>query len=50
MSAHNGGAGNEMTTMATAAAVEIQQSNRHGGGEGIVTATTMATMMATTMT
>ncbi len=46
--AHNGGAGNEMMATTTAAAAEIQQSNRHGRGEGIVTATTMAMTMATT--
>ncbi len=50
VSAHKGGAGNEMTTTTTAAAAEIQQSNRQGRGEGIVMATTMAMMMATTMT
>jgi hypothetical protein len=35
VSAHNGGAGNKMMTT-TEAAAEIQQSNRHGRGEGIV--------------
>ena len=49
MSAHNGDAGNEMTTTTTAAAAEIQQLNRHGRGEGIVMATTMVMTMATTM-
>jgi hypothetical protein len=48
VSAHNGGGGNEMTTTTTAAAAETRQSNRHGRGEGMVTATAMATTTTTT--
>ena len=43
VSAHNSGAGKEMMMTTTVAAAEIQQSNRHGRGEGIVMAMTMAT-------
>jgi hypothetical protein len=48
VSAHKGGGGNEMTTTTTAAAAETRQSNRHGRGEGMVTATAMATTTTTT--
>jgi len=49
VSAHNGGGGNEMTTTTTttAAAAETRQSNRNGRGEGMVTATAMATTTTT---
>jgi len=44
MSAHNVRGGNVMTTTITAAAAETQQSNRHGRGGGMVTATVGAAL------